>query len=69
MVKEEEEGGNGERGGVEGGGRINVSIIPHFVHDVFHVPCATVTFWNNLGIPILSTETVTNASKLLACNL
>ena len=58
-----------EKAGVEGGGRINVSIIPILSMCVFHVPRATIAFWNNLGIPTLSIETVTNASKLLACNL
>ena len=55
-----------EKAGVERDGRINVSILCVYV---CHVPRATVTFWNNLGIPTLSIETVTNASKLLACKL
>ena len=35
---------------------------------VCHVPCATVAFGNNLGIPTLSIRTVPQASKPLVCN-
>ena len=75
MVKEEEGGGNTERGGKGRSGKVGrrndkCKFQSHILcMYACRVPHATTAFWNNLGILTLSIWTAPHASKLLACNL